>query len=177
MTMATHIAVMRDGEIIQFGAPNEIYERPASVFVARFVGSPPMNLLHGQLQVKDGVLYVDLNTGGRLEPELTTPIGPASEAGRELVGKKIVVGVRPEDLAISETPNGSGSHLVFRRKVEVLEPTGPDTIAIFDLQGEEVLARVRANDIARPGQMVAFAVPVGALRLFDEDSGRRIDLN
>jgi multiple sugar transport system ATP-binding protein len=65
---------------------------------------------------------------------------------------------------------------VFRRKVEVLEPTGPDTIAIFDLQGEEVLARVRAKDIGRSGQMVGFAAPGGALHLFDEDSGRRIDL-
>ena len=177
MTMATHIAVMRDGEIVQFGTPSEVYERPASVFVARFVGSPPMNVLHGQLQMKDGALCVDLNADGRLEPDLITPVGPASGVRRELVGRKVVVGVRPEDLAIAETPNGSSSHLVFRRRVEVLEPTGPDTIAIFDVQGGEVLARVRAKDIARPGQMVAFVAPTSAVHLFDEDSGRRIDLN
>ena len=171
MTMATHIAVMRDGEIIQFGTPSEIYERPASAFVARFVGSPPMNLLHGQLQVKDGALYVDLNTDGRSEPDLITSVGPATGVGRDLVGRKIVVGVRPEDLAIAGGLNGNGSHLMFRRKVEVLEPTGPDTIAIFDVQGSEVLARVRARDIARPGQMIAFAAPISAVHLFDEDSG------
>ena len=78
MTMATHIAVMRDGEIVQFGPPSEIYERPASAFVARFVGSPPMNLLHGQLQVKDDALCIDLNTDGRSEPDLITSVGPAT---------------------------------------------------------------------------------------------------
>jgi multiple sugar transport system ATP-binding protein len=176
MTMATHIAVMREGEIVQFGTPSEIYERPASVFVARFVGSPPMNLLHGQLQVQDGALCIDLNTDGRSEPDLITSVGPASGVGRDLLGRKIVVGVRPEDLAIAGDLNGNGSHLMFRRKVEVLEPTGPDTIAIFDVHGSEVLARVRAKDIGCAGQMVAFSASLSALHLFDEDSGRRIDL-
>ena len=168
---------MRDGEIVQFGIPSEIYERPASVFVARFVGSPPMNLLQGQLQVQDGALCIDLNTDGRSEPDLITPVGPASGVGRDLLGRKIVVGVRPEDLAIAGGLNGNGSHLTFRRKVEVLEPTGPDTIAIFDVHGSEVLARVRGKDIGCAGQMVAFAAPISAVHLFDEDSGNRIDLN
>jgi multiple sugar transport system ATP-binding protein len=136
-----------------------------------------MNLLHGQLQVRNGALCIDLNTDGRVEPDLIAPVGSASRVGREHLDKKVVVGVRPEDLAIAETSNGSGSQLVFRRKVEVLEPTGPDTIAIFDLQGGEVLARLRAKDIAHAGPTVAFATPVSAIHLFDPDSGRRIDLN
>ena len=176
MTTATHIAVMREGEIVQFGTPSEIYERPGSVFVARFVGSPPMNLLHGQLQVQDGELCIDLNTDGRSEPDLMMSVGPASEVGRDLLGRKTVVGVRPEDLVIAGGLNGNGSHLMFRRKVQVLEPTGPDTIAIFDVHGSEVLARVRAKDIGCAGQMVAFSASLSALHLFDEYSGRRIDL-
>jgi multiple sugar transport system ATP-binding protein len=177
MTMATHIAVMRDGEIVQFGTPSEIYERPASIFVARFVGSPPMNFLQGQLQVRDDTLCIDLNTEGRVEPDLIAPVGPANRVKREFVNRKVSVGFRPEDLAIGEASNGGGSRLLFRRKVEVLEPTGADTIAIFDFQGGEVLARLRSKDLSCAGQMVAFAAPVSAIHLFDHDSGRRIEFN
>ena len=176
MTMATHIAVMSEGEIVQFGTPNEIYERPSSVFVARFVGSPPMNLLRGQLVARNDALCVDLNIDGRVDPELVAPVGRHSQAGREFIARKVLVGIRPEDLTVANVSNGGWSDLVFRRRVEVLEPNGPDTIAIFDLQGSEVLARVRAKEIARAGQTVAFATPTHAIYLFDHDSGQRIDL-
>jgi multiple sugar transport system ATP-binding protein len=179
MTMATHVAVMRDGEVVQFGSPGEIYERPATIFVAKFVGSPPMNFLRGRLTVEDGRPCVDFNDRTRSpEPGLVVPLGETAAIPREYSGREIVVGVRPEAISIdrgSHSKSASARWLVSRQ-VDVIEPTGADTLAIFAVQGMEMIARLRSKEIGDAGQTVQFAIPVDAFHLFDPVTDERIDL-
>ena len=91
MTMATRIAIMTEGRLQQVGPPQAVYERPHNLFVARFIGSPPMNTIAGTFVIDEGEAFVDLGVGRF----------PLASVGREAVtnGTKVVVGVRPEHLA------------------------------------------------------------------------------
>src|SRR5690349_14241737 len=97
MTMADRIVVMHDGRVEQIGTPLELYDRPANLFVAGFIGSPAMNFIKGVLRREDGRVAVEAPDGTRL------PLPPAA-AGRE--GQEVVYGTRPEHLSLAE--NGGG---------------------------------------------------------------------
>src|SRR5689334_5594274 len=124
MTMADKIVVMRDGRIEQVGAPLELFDRPANLFVAGFIGSPSMNLLKGTVR-KGEKPVVDI--AGTAFPM------PASGAAED--GQAVVYGVRPEHLEIH--PDGVGS------KVSVVEPTGSETLAFVRFGEGEMVALFR----------------------------------
>ncbi len=157
MTLGDRLVVMNEGRIEQVGGPLEVYERPASLFVAGFIGSPPMNCFPARLGEDRARILLD----GRSLP-LAGPV--AAEAGAELV-----VGVRPEHLEPAD-----GGPLVLA--VDWVEILGADTIAHGRI-GEEVRICVRlpgATSIAA-GDRLPLAVPPERLHLFDPRSGRRID--
>ncbi|MFU1921927.1 glycerol-3-phosphate ABC transporter ATP-binding protein, partial [Klebsiella pneumoniae] len=118
MTLGDKVAVMKDGVIQQFGTPQQIYNDPANLFVASFIGSPPMNFIPLRLQRRDG-RWTGLLDSGQDRIELPLSLEPGLEEGRELI-----LGVRPEQIALGD---GSAAH-DLRTEVEVLEPTGPDTL-------------------------------------------------
>src|SRR5215470_3054178 len=156
MTMADKIVVMNAGNVEQIGAPLELYDRPANLFVAGFIGSPAMNFLKGRLARNGSGLEVVLGEGLRLP----APDGVAAQ----LEGKEVTLGVRPEHLAVRA--NGLPAEVV------VVEPTGADTQIFCKVGGTEVTAVVRERHEFKPGEMIRLAPDLTFL--FDPASGRRL---
>jgi multiple sugar transport system ATP-binding protein len=152
MTMADKIVVLQGGNIEQVGAPLELYDRPANVFVATFIGSPSMNLIDGV--VKDGMVDVD---GARLALPATAK---ASE------GQTVVYGARPETFHTAE--NG------LKGRVAVVEPTGSETHVVVRLSAREITAVFRDRVTFRPGDDICLLPDPATAHLFDKTSGKRI---
>ncbi|PHR87453.1 MAG: sugar ABC transporter ATP-binding protein [Blastopirellula sp.] len=127
MTMADIVVIMRDGVIEQSGKPLDIYDKPANLFVAQFIGSPGMNLLEGEI-------VLDKKSKIVKSGNLSLPIPQSSKVE---VGQKVVYGIRPEHL--KPKMNGQG----LPAKIKVVEPTGPETHLYLDLDGNEVCSTSR----------------------------------
>jgi len=161
MTMANRIVVMHRGVIQQVGTPGEVYSQPANIFVATFVGSPPMNLLAGRLET----------TGGErvFHSALDLALGAHAPAG--LPDGPVTVGIRPEHVQLVDPAAGSG----FRVQVELVERVGPDSYLLVQLGEERRLTiRVDAATPIREGEGIAIRLPPEHLRLFDAAGNRAI---
>jgi multiple sugar transport system ATP-binding protein len=155
MTMADRIVVMRDGYIEQMGQPLELYDRPATLFVAGFIGSPAMNLFRGKLETQDAPAFVS-DEGLRL---------PLRMAPMEANGRPCVLGVRPEHLVL-------GGPLEAR--VNVTEPTGSETQVFATLGTHRIVGVFRERIAARPGEILPLSAPPELVHLFDPVSGQRM---
>ena len=153
MTLASRIAVMKDGILQQFDTPQNIYERPNNMFVAGFIGSPSMNFINATLSEDNGKLAVTIPRGG--DP-IVLPLFEAPESYHGYVGKDVVFGIRPEALTHKRTGSDEpGSQYVnFDSKVEVIEPTGADTMTVIEIAGKEIVARVRPDRAPTPGERI-----------------------
>ena len=171
MTLASRIAVMDEGHIRQLADPATIYEDPVDLFVAGFMGSPPMNMLHGQL-VRDGGMAVLCGDG---ESRIRFPL-PDRIAGRVAGsdGRAVVLGLRPETIFAAGTELPGPDRFVFERPVVVDEPTGPDTMIVFEIGGQDLIARVRPKDARPSGSIFRFEVEMDRAKLFDAKTGQRL---
>ena len=159
MTLATRIAVMRDGRIEQLGTPEEIYNTPATLYVAAFVGAPPMNLLAARFD--NGYVTVDgLETSIPLPPGFGTALS---------VGQSLLLGIRPEALRL-----GTAGERTIRATCEIAELTGPELV-VTSLAGQRLLATLPPRTRLEPGDPVSFAFDSDAMHLFDAKSGLRLD--
>ena len=156
MTMADKIVVMNGGKVEQTGSPLELYDHPANLFVAGFIGSPAMNFLSGKLVTEGAGRGVQIAQGCVL---------PAP-ANREADGRDVVIGVRPEHFDIGEP--------CVRAQVVVVEPTGADTQVYCRIAGQDVTAVSRARHTFRPGDTIDLKPTDGKSYLFDPASGARI---
>ncbi len=155
MTLAHRMVVMNAGRAEQIGTPMEVYENPASVFVAGFIGSPAMNFLVGTAEAGG---RVGLNGGGTI-----------AAAGNVTQGRKVTVGIRPEHL----TPCApSAASLVG--SVEVIEALGADTLLHVAVAGGSIIARLPHGAPATIGEPIALAAAPGRVYLFDTESGTRL---
>ncbi len=162
MTMADRLIVMNAGVADQIGTPMDVYDRPASVFVAGFIGSPAMNFLAAK--VGQGGTSVDL--AGTGTPGISLPLARATSAP---AGTAIALGIRPEHLL----PSSDGP---LQFDVELAEPLGADTLlhGRFGEARELVTVRQGGHVIAKPGEKRHFKAEPGHLHLFDSQTGRRI---
>ncbi|WP_428677900.1 sn-glycerol-3-phosphate import ATP-binding protein UgpC [Reyranella sp.] len=162
MTLADRLIVMNAGVADQIGTPMDVYERPASVFVAGFIGSPAMNFLAGK--VVEGSRAIELAGTGAVR--ITLPIGLATTAA---AGTPVAVGIRPEHLH----PAADGP-LEF--EIELAEPLGADTLlhGRFGEARELVTVRQGGHVLAKPGEKRRFKADPGHLHLFDSQTGKRI---
>jgi multiple sugar transport system ATP-binding protein len=168
MTLATRIAVMDAGHIRQVADPATVYEDPVDLFVASFMGSPPMNMLRGRLSGNGG-LGVEVGAG---EAAMRFPLPAGAE--RHLAGatsRDVVLGLRPEAIVAASGAQEAADLFAFERRVEVVEPTGPDTMIVIEIGGEEVIARVRPEDAGAAGAPMRFAVDMAKYKLFDAETG------
>ena len=157
MTMADKIVVMRDGRVEQIGAPLDLYDKPANVFVAGFIGSPAMNFLHGKVAAGKGKKSHFVSDSG-----LELPIDSANLAD----GQDVTYGIRPEHIGI-----GEGGIPV---NVVVVEPTGSET-QVFAKAGKDLIDAVVKDRVqTRPGESIGFRIDPADVHLFDRDSGQRI---
>jgi len=155
MTMADKIVVLQDGRVEQIGAPLELFDRPANVFVAGFIGSPAMNLLNGAVAGGDGA-GVEVN-GARL-----------AVAGRHQVaaGQPVLFGIRPEHLELA--PEG------FPARVSVVEPTGSETMVFLRFGDSDLVALFRERHDFKPGDTIHLRPRADQVHLFHAESGQRI---
>ena len=162
MTLADRLIVMNAGVADQIGTPMDVYDRPASVFVAGFIGSPSMNFLAGK--VGEGRRAVELAGAGPAKVSL--PLGDETSAA---VGTPVAVGIRPEHLV----PYASGP---VEFEIEMAEPLGADTLlhGRFGAARELVTVRQAGHVRAKPGEKRRFNVDAKNLHLFDSQTGKRI---
>ena len=162
MTLADRLIVMNAGVADQIGTPMDVYDRPASVFVAGFIGSPAMNFLAAKVgQDRKSVDLAGTNANGAISLPLARPTSAA-------VGTAVALGVRPEHLH----PAADGP---LQFEVELAEPLGADTLlhGRFGAARELVTVRQGGHIIARPGEMRHFKAEPGHLHLFDSQTGKR----
>ena len=173
MTLATKIAVLRDGVLQQVGTPNEVYNRPANLFVAEFMGSPSMNLLAAKVRQVDGAMRLELARENEGPISLRIPSSVAST--RLTDGQEVIVGIRPEAITDPEGADRS-SPLVetVEAMVEVVEPAGSDTYVVTQAAGREVISRMRGDVDVRPGQRVPFSFDLARSVLFDPKTQTRL---
>ena len=160
MTMGSRICIMNEGRIAQTGRPMEVYRDPADTFVARFLGSPGMNLVPVEAD------------GGALR------LGDATLPGPDRRGP-VILGVRPEDLyEPGSVPQGTET-ATLAAEVDTVEPLGAETLLTFTLPGREgaLTARVGREARARPGERVPLHVDLAALRFFDAETQRALPRN
>ncbi|RVA53260.1 sn-glycerol-3-phosphate ABC transporter ATP-binding protein UgpC [Mesorhizobium sp. M7A.F.Ca.US.001.01.1.1] len=155
MTMADKIVVMRDGRIEQVGAPLELFDRPANLFVAGFIGSPSMNLLKGTMRKGD---KPGVDIAGTL-----FPIGSGNAAQDS---QAVVYGVRPEHLEIH--PDGVPA------KISVVEPTGSETLVFLRFGEGEMVALFRERHDFKPGDTLKLKPRLDQIHLFDAETGKRL---
>jgi multiple sugar transport system ATP-binding protein len=173
MTLASRIAIMKDGLVQQYATPAEIYERPANLYVAGFIGSPPMNFIPGRLTQADGGLGVAVaakNGGGEERRMLALVQPPKSVAGQ--AGRDVILGVRPEAFGLAGA-GASSTSVAFEAEIEVVEPTGADTLAYLSLGGKTVVARLKPQDVQQAGTKLQLAVDMARASLFDPETGTR----
>ena len=156
MTMADRIVVMRGGHVEQVGTPLEVYDQPSNVFVAKFIGSPAMNMVEGAVKRgKNGMLL-------RTQDNVQWPL-PSDLEVRE--NENLVLGVRPEHLKI--TDEGIAANVL------VVEPTGSETHVVLDVGAQHITVASRDRISLMPGSPVALTPDMGHMHVFDE-TGRRI---
>ena len=153
MTLGTRIAVLKDGLIQQLATPMELYERPANIFVAGFIGSPSINLMEGVFDAQGQLTMAGMHTG------ITLP---------KFANAKVTVGVRPEDLI--------AGHGQLTGQVTLVEPTGAESYVLVDggALGELTL-RIAGPSNMRHGDQLLMGFDISKLHLFDPQSGARLE--
>ena len=201
MTLGQRVAVLRKGELQQVDHPQELYDRPANLFVAGFIGSPAMNFFEGAVTRRDGGVAITFGDGQHLSVD-------AAEDSSELAGydgRSVIVGVRPDHLEDAALATGISESRRFRGLVKLRELLGSEVIVHFQVEAapvvtEEVreiaqdvdaaavmeldhlraarrtsfVGRFRVGTTAREDALAEVAVAPGALRFFDSESGARI---
>ena len=159
MTLGDRIAVMRDGVVQQFGTPDDIYTRPATRFVAEFIGSPAMNMLEADAPTggSDGLMVK--GSAIALSDEQQAALQRQRAAG-------VVIGLRPERVQLGDTG--------LPGRLKLLEPTGPDTYAFVDTAVGSLVSRVAGTVTQRVGDLVHLSWDARDLHLFDTATDARI---
>ena len=162
LTLGEKIIVLHQGTIQQIGSPSDIYQLPANIHVASFVGSPQMNLLHGTLDGSGSVLQ-----SGTLRLDLTTILGRSLP---QLAGSSLTLGARAEDLQLADTTEQSW----IRGDVEIVEDLGSDRFVHVKCDGVELIARTGRESSAKRGDSVGLNIAPGQLHVFKD--GNRVDV-
>ena len=160
MTLADRIVVLSAGYIEQVGSPMELYERPANLFVAQFIGSPAMNIMPGTVtSVSGSAIAVDIDHAGKA----VVPVG----GDAKLKGQKVSLGVRPEDLMVA----AQGQDVLADGIVDIVEALGEVTLLYIKMKGhdEALIAKLQGDVKIRRGDTIHLAAESDKLHLFDSD--------
>jgi multiple sugar transport system ATP-binding protein len=157
MTMADRIVVMHDGVVEQSGSPLELYDRPANIFVAGFIGSPAMNLLPGKIKLNGKASFVT-------DDGVDLPLAGAPKGSD---GRPAIYGIRPEHFALG------GSNI--KAEVSVIEPTGSETQVFAKIGGQKIVGVFRERVAVRPGEALPMVPDAKSVHLFDKETGLRLN--
>ena len=160
MTMADRIVVMKEGYIQQVGTPYDLYFNPVNVFVAGFIGEPPMNFVRATL--KKGKITIGKNALDLLEK--------LGDKAAKYEGKEIVFGFRPEAIVLGKAENS----LSIKASVELTELLGDNTNVYVDIQGEKSILKVNPHETPEMDSDIEFSIPFESVYLFDGETEKRI---
>ena len=162
MTLADRIVLMNNGRVEQIGTPEDVYDAPATLFVAGFVGASSMNLVPGRIESDGRCCNLVLGEHARLALPM--------ERFGGMAGRSVTAGLRPEHLQWQESDQGGG----LSGPAQVVEPLGSDTLVMFNVAGCELQARLPPRVVRRPGDRVQVGIAPQAIHLFDPQSQGRI---
>ncbi|HEX9768508.1 MAG TPA: sn-glycerol-3-phosphate ABC transporter ATP-binding protein UgpC [Kiloniellales bacterium] len=167
MTLADRIVIMREGVIVQTGTPHEIYHDPVNIFVAQFIGTPPMNLFDALSAETPQGLALQIGDGVQL------PL-PKRYLGKLAAGREVVVGVRADDVV----PHGHGmrpeERWTLESKINIAEPLGNETLLFVNFGAYEAVSKMLHPRLVRQGETIACDVDLSRVHLFDRASGQAI---
>jgi multiple sugar transport system ATP-binding protein len=170
MTLGDKIAVMKAGEVMQFGTPQQIYDNPSNLFVAGFMGSPSMNFIPCQVVAQNGKPGLQMVIAGKTH---VFPTSSSADLG-SYVGKEIIVGIRPEKITHKvDFLAGAPDFYVADAEVEIAEPTGADTLLRIKINDKDVICRVHP-DYAKANGMMSFMFDISKTVYFDPATELRI---
>jgi multiple sugar transport system ATP-binding protein len=171
MTMGDRIVVMNNGVVQQTDTPLKLYNEPANLFVAGFLGSPPMNFINGTLkQERDVFLFSEIQ-GGSIQVRLPAE---ARAGAAELRDRPVLLGIRPEDIELAQFAAGATATGSFPAIIDMVEPMGAETNLYLQTGAHTVVCRSqRALDHREAGHRMQFEMSLNKAHLFDPASGRR----
>ncbi|MET0749360.1 MAG: sn-glycerol-3-phosphate ABC transporter ATP-binding protein UgpC [Rhizobium sp.] len=160
MTMADKIVVMRDGRVEQIGTPLDLYDHPANLFVASFLGSPGMNFVTGKISAVDTSVF-ETDGGSKIDLEQSLPA---------LSGKAATLGVRPENWSLVSSDERS-----LQATISVIEPTGAETMLLLKHGDEQLMVSIKHRPTLAVGEHLYLTPQAGAIHLFDPATGLRLN--
>jgi len=161
MTMADRVAVLERGRLQQVGSPEELYNMPINLFVAGFIGTPPMNCLAAVLEEVEGKVFV--RTG---HFSLPLPDSVVRKIRSRLTSSAVIMGIRPEDITI-----GQGE---IEGEIYIVEPLGKDTLVTVDIGGEIIKIIAPPGFKANPREHIRLGFSVEKIHLFDKETGQSL---
>jgi multiple sugar transport system ATP-binding protein len=160
MTLADRIVLLKDGLIEQAGKPLDLFERPATKFVAGFLGSPQMNFIPGELFNSGSGLAVRLDDGRSLIlPRQGVPASP--------MGQKVILGLRPEHLGLASATPPRAGHARIPAAIDLVQPTGSRTYITILLGGIPVTAEVEPHEVGQAGEAIEIELDMNKAVLID----------
>jgi len=160
MTLADRIVILKDGHIQQVGSPIEVFEKPESVFVARFIGNPPANILDAVWRRPDG-------QGQVVSGELTLPVPKSIELED---GREVLVGIRPDAIKTGDALASIPEDWQFQGTVVVSEIVGAQSLLEFEVVGNQMIAELEGRLLLRPGDSITLGFDLNRILLFDPRS-------
>ncbi|MGL4742521.1 MAG: ABC transporter ATP-binding protein [Sarcina sp.] len=165
MTLGTRIVVMKDGIIQQVASPKEIYEHPANMFVASFIGSPQMNNLYGTTKEVDGKVMIKI-----LDKEFELPKAKADIIkGTKHANADVILGIRPEAISCKPEDLNKEGAVVFTSKLEVAENLGAERYLYMQVEGRNMVVKTASNEEFVPGQEIKYTIDLRKLHMFDKE--------
>ena len=174
MTLADRIAIMKDGVIEQFGNPREIYENPASIFVAGFIGSPSMNFIPCKMVEQNGELAIPLVSLN--DQQCLIPAKGLCRFPDKLKHQPFILGIRPEQISAFSS-NEHDNRQIFKLNclVQVTEPTGPDTLVFTKINDQKITCRIHPDKAVSPGQSMDLGFDISKAVIFDSLTQKKLD--
>jgi ABC-type sugar transport system ATPase subunit len=161
MTMADRVAVLESGRLQQVGSPEALYNMPINLFVAGFIGTPPMNFLVATLEEAEGKLFIKTS-----HFSLPLPNAIGQKVRSLTTSKAVIIGIRPEDITI-----GQGE---IQGEIYIVEPLGRDTLVTVDVGGETIKVIAPAGFKADPHERIRLAFSLEKIYLFDKETGKSL---
>ena len=170
MTLGTRIVVMKGGVIQQVDTPANLYNNPANLFVAGFIGSPQMNFIPAYVRAEKGELLLEIDERKFILPENQK----RKLEGKNYIGRQIIMGIRPEDFRSAESDSAADEKGVVDAEIQVYELLGAEALLYFTFGGKRILASVHSNVQVGEGDHVRLAFDMEKIHLFDVETERAI---
>ncbi|NLM17717.1 MAG: sn-glycerol-3-phosphate ABC transporter ATP-binding protein UgpC [Candidatus Riflebacteria bacterium] len=167
MTMADRIVLLHEGVIQQYDVPSVIYSKPANIFVATFIGSPPMNILQVE-KTADGISYSGVEEGKAVSWKIDL-----SKYFEGKLPEKLSLGIRPEHILINDFGKDKET-LKLECEVDLIEPMGSETYVYLKYNGQSINAKVDPATVVKVGDIATVHIPVSRFHIFDRETTKRI---